>query len=145
MEEIIKNMNVFLSDLAVFYRKLQNYHWNITGENFFQIHEKLEEYYDEINEQIDEIAEHILTLGGTPLGTMEDYITNKTIAEAKNEKVKSDVVFENLIEDYTILLQEAMKIKKMADEKNNYSTSSLIDEYIKDYSKKLWMLNACVK
>lgn len=145
MEEIIKNMNVFLSDLAVFYRKLQNYHWNITGENFFEIHVKLEEYYDEINDQIDEIAEHILTLGGTPLGTMEDYIANTTIAEAKNEKVKSDVVFENLIEDYTILLQEAMKIKKMADEKNNYSTSSLIDEYIKDYSKKLWMLNACIK
>lgn len=145
MEEIIKNMNVFLSDLAVFYRKLQNYHWNITGENFFEIHVKLEEYYDEINDQIDEIAEHILTLGATPLGTMEDYIANTTIAEAKNEKVKSDVVFENLIEDYTILLQEAMKIKKMADEKNNYSTSSLIDEYIKDYSKKLWMLNACVK
>ena len=145
MEEIIKNMNVFLSDLAIFYRKLQNYHWNITGENFFEIHVKLEEYYDEINDQIDEIAEHILTLGATPLGTMEDYIANTTIAEAKNEKVKSDVVFENLIEDYTILLQEAMKIKKMADEKNNYSTSSLIHEYIKDYSKKLWMLNACIK
>ena len=145
MEEIIKNMNVFLSDLAVFYRKLQNYHWNIIGENFFEIHVKLEEYYDEINDQIDEIAEHILILGGNPLGTMEDYIANTTIAEAKNEKVKSDVVFENLIEDYTILLQEAMKIKKIADEKNNYSTSSLIDEYIKDYSKKLWMLNACIK
>ncbi len=145
MEEIVKNMNVFLSDLAVFYRKLQNYHWNITGENFFEIHEKLEEYYNEINEQIDEIAEHILILGYEPLGTMEDYMANTTIAEAKNEKVKSDVVFENLIEDYTILLQEAMKIKKMADEKNNYSTSSLIDEYINDYSKKMWMLNACVK
>ncbi len=143
MEEIVKEMNIFLSDLACFYRKLQNYHWNIIGEDFFEVHVKLEEYYNEINEQIDEIAEHILTLGYEPLGTMEDYIANKTIAEAKNEKVKSKEIFENLIEDYTILLQESTKIKKIADEKNNYSTSSLIDEYIKAYSKKLWMLKSC--
>ena len=44
MEEIINNLNKMLCDLAVFYRKLQNYHWNIEGKDFFIIHEKLEEY-----------------------------------------------------------------------------------------------------
>ena len=62
MEELVKKLNTFLSDLAVFYRKLQNYHWNIKGEHFFTLHEKLENYYDEINEQIDIVAEHILML-----------------------------------------------------------------------------------
>ena len=37
MDEIIKNLNELLSDLNVFYRKLQNYHWNIKGKNFFRI------------------------------------------------------------------------------------------------------------
>ena len=55
MESLIKNLNCLLSDLNVFYRKVQNYHWNIIGKDFFVIHAKLEEYYDEINEQIDEI------------------------------------------------------------------------------------------
>ena len=50
MENIIKELNQFLADLNVFYRKLQNYHWNIEGRDFFVIHGKLEEYYDEINE-----------------------------------------------------------------------------------------------
>ena len=59
MNELSKELNSFLADLAVFYRKLQNYHWNIIGKDFFVLHAKLEEYYDEINEQIDEIAEHI--------------------------------------------------------------------------------------
>ena len=44
MENIEKDLNVFLSDLNVFYRKLQNYHWNITGEHFFVLHAKLEAY-----------------------------------------------------------------------------------------------------
>ena len=42
---LLDEMNNFLSDLAVFYRKLQNYHWNIKGNDFFVIHEKLERYY----------------------------------------------------------------------------------------------------
>ena len=88
MEDLVKDLNCLLSDLNVFYRKLQNYHWNIIGKDFFVIHEKLEEYYDEINEQIDEVAGHILILGNEPVGTMKDYLANTCIEEAKNEKIK---------------------------------------------------------
>ena len=35
------DLNLLLSNLNVFYRKLQNYHWNITGKDFFTAHEKL--------------------------------------------------------------------------------------------------------
>ena len=140
MEDLVKNLNKMLCDLAVFYRKLQNYHWNIIGKDFFVLHAKLEEYYDDINSQVDEIAEHILMLGFEPLGTMKDYLDNTCIEEAKNEKIKPECVYENLVEDYTILLQKSNKIKKLADENNSYLTSSLIDSYISDYMKKLWML-----
>ena len=105
------------------------------------MHEKLEEYYDKINEQIDEIAEHILMLGKQPLGTMQDYLNNTCIAEAKNERIKDDVIFENVIKDFEILLKKVTEIKKQADEQNLYATSSLMDEYISDYIKVLWMLN----
>ena len=81
--QVVDKLNQFLSDLVVFYRKVQNYHWNVKGKDFFVVHSKLEEYYDEINEQIDEVGEHILILGGEPLGTMKDYLTNTKIAEAK--------------------------------------------------------------
>ena len=140
MENQANDLNVLLADLNVFYRKLQNYHWNIVGKDFFVIHEKLEEYYDEINEQIDEVAEHILMLGGEPLGTMQDYLNTTCIKEAKNEKIQDNVMFENVIKDLETLLKKVTDIKKKADENNNYATSSLMDEYISSYIKKLWML-----
>ena len=136
MENLVKDLNCLLSDLNVFYRKLQNYHWNIIGKDFFVIHEK----YDEINEQIDEIAEHILMLGAEPLGTMQDYLNTTCIAEAKNEKIKDCVMFENVIKDLETLLKKVTDIKKKADDSNDYATSSLMDNYISDYIKKLWML-----
>lgn len=138
--QVVDKLNQFLSDLAVFYRKVQNYHWNEKGKDFFEVHSKLEEYYDTINEQIDEIGEHILTLGGIPLGTMKDYLANTQITEAKNEKISSCDVFQNLEKDYGILRDYVYQIKECADNENDYATSSLMDDYIKEYGKVLWMI-----
>ena len=137
---MIEKLNKLLSDLNVFYRKLQNYNWNVKGHDFFTIHAKLEEYYNEVNEQIDEIAEHILILNGQPLGTMKDYINTSDIEEAKNEKITSQEIFTEVIKDLEKLLEDVKQIKKCADENEDYPTSSLMDEYIENYGKKLWML-----
>lgn len=144
MENSVKNLNCLLADLNVFYRKLQNYHWNVKGKDFFIMHEKLEEYYDEINEQIDEVAEHILMLNNEPLGTMKDYLDNTCIVEAKNEKIDGCEVIKNIITDYTTLLKKVTEIKKEADNQKNYGTSSLMDNYISLYMKNLWMLNQTI-
>lgn len=137
---MIEKLNKLLADLNVFYRKLQNYHWNVKGHDFFVVHEKLEEYYDCVSKQIDEIAEHILILGGQPLGRMADYLKETTIQEANNEKLNSDIIFKNVSSDMNSILSLSNKIKELSDEKNDYITSSLIDEYINDYSKKIWMI-----
>lgn len=135
-----QTLNEFLADLNVFYRKLQNYHWNAQGKDFFRTHEKLEELYNEVNESIDEIAEHILILGGQPLGTLKDYLATSTIQEAENKKVKSDEIYSNLITDFETLLKKSTEIKEEADKENDYATSALIDDYILSYGKHLWML-----
>ena len=145
MEEKIKNLNQLLCDLEIFAVKLQNYHWNVIGKGFFTTHEKLEEYYDEVREQIDEVAEHILSLGNQPLGTMKDFMENSKIREAKNEQIKSIDIMENVIHDLEELKQKAVQIKQEAEDKEYYATSALMDDYLADYSKKIWMLNAALK
>ena len=140
MDDFNKNLNVLLSDLNVFYRKVQNYHWNVQGKDFFNIHAKLEEYYDEINEQIDEVAEKMLMIDIQPLGTMKDYLANSTIKEAENAKIDENSVYPILIKDYDTLLNQVKTIKKQADDQNRYMMSSFMDELISSYKKHLWML-----
>ena len=140
MDDFNKNLNVLLSDLNVFYRKLQNYHWNVQGKDFFNIHAKLEEYYDEINEQIDEVAEKMLMIDIQPLGTMKDYLANSTIKEAENAKIDENSVYPILIKDYDTLLNQVKTIKKQADDQSCYMMSSFMDELISSYKKHLWML-----
>lgn len=140
MDALIKELNEFLSDLNVLYRKLQNYHWNVKGKSFFVLHSKLEEYYNGVNSEIDKVAEKILMLGGQPLGTMKDYLNISSIKEAENAKVTGDVVLKNLLEDFSYCKQKAEAIKVKADESNAYIISAYMDEVIDEYSKACWML-----
>lgn len=140
MEKMVNELNELLADLNIFYRKLQNFHWNIQGKEFFVLHAKLEEYYNDVNLQVDEIAEHILMLGKEPLGTMKEYLEVGKIKEATSAKVEEKIVLESLLKDYETLLQKVICIKKEADNSHIYGTSALMDSYILNYSKTIWML-----
>lgn len=137
---LVDDLNVLLADLAVFYRKLQNYHWNVTGEDFFVIHEKLEEYYEDVNKAIDMVGEHILMIGGQPIGTLKDYLGITTLEEASNQKIKPDVVFHNILFDFSEILKKCTELQEKADNKKEYATANVMDELIQDYTKKIWMI-----
>ena len=94
-----------------------------------------------VAKEIDEIAENILINDAQPLGTLRDYIQNTKIIEAENQKVDRNTVYQALLSDYATLFQDINKIKETADTAGDYATSSLMDEYILNYGKKLWMLN----
>ena len=145
MANVIEKLNVYLADLNVMYRKVQNYHWNVDGRNFFTIHAKLEEYYDEINENIDSIAERILSIKGKPFGTMKKYLEITNIKEAQDEDITDINLVTILKADFETLLGEVKDIKVAADESNDYGTSAMMDELITGYETKLWMLGAFLK
>lgn len=145
MEEKIKNLNQLLCDLEIFAVKLQNYHWNVTGKGFFLTHEKLEEYYEEVRKQLDEVAENIIMHGAQPFGSMEDFVKHTQITEAKNEKIKSLEIIKNISKDLEILNKDVELIKQEAEKSNDYLTSTLMDNYIEDYSKRIWMLKETIK
>lgn len=145
MNYLFKCLNEYLSDLKVLACKLQNYHWNVKGKDFFIMHEKLEEYYACANKSIDEIAESILMLGGQPVGSLKDFSANARIKEAINEKICSMEIFNTLIQDYNTLLEKTIKIKEEADNKKIYLISTIMDDLINDYNKKIWMLKQSVE
>ena len=140
-----KQLNHLLANLVVEYHKLQNFHWYVKGKDFFNAHAKLEEYYDYINEAIDEVAENLLMMGGKPLASLKDFLANASIEEAEMKEIKSKEIYKVVLADFRILLEEGKEIKVSADEENNYLISALMDEYIKQFSKSIWMIGQVVE
>ena len=71
---VVVELNKLLADYHIYYQKLRNFHWNVSGENFFDLHEQFEELYNDAKIKIDEIAERVLTLRYHPISNLSESI-----------------------------------------------------------------------
>jgi len=136
-----KELNILLADYHMYYQKLRNYHWNITGHNFFDLHVKFEEMYDDAVLKIDEIAERILTLRYQPTSNYSDYIKMSSIKETKSDLEDTEMV-DNLLDDHGLLLKQMSKVVEVAGEAEDEGTIDLIGAYIRELETTSWMLDA---
>src|SRR5688572_29374090 len=85
IDKITHALNSVLANYSVHFQKLRNFHWNVKGSDFFDLHLEFEEQYKEAFENIDQIAERIRVFGETPLSTMREYLQESEIKEASTE------------------------------------------------------------
>ncbi len=141
---LVKKLNNLLANYEVYYQNLRNFHWNVSGPNFFELHAKFEELYDAANLGIDETAERILTLGQRPFSSFEEFISNSEIKEAKNISNPTQMV-ETIKENLNTLLRLERGVMVVAAEHNDEGTADLMSEYIAAKEKIVWMLSAYLK
>jgi starvation-inducible DNA-binding protein len=140
-ESITGVLNELLANYSVHYQKLRNYHWNVRGSDFFDLHEQFELLYTEARDNIDAIAERIRVFGKTPLSTMKDYLNVSTLKETGTELASDDMVRE-VLSDYRILLEHMFSVVDVASNQNDSGTEEMIKVFINNIEKHHWMLTA---
>ncbi len=134
-------MNVFLADYHMHYQKLRNFHWNITGPHFFELHVKFEELYEDAKLKIDEIAERVLTLRRKPISNFSSYLNTSSIKESETNLVDREMV-STILEDHEVLLKQLKMVIKTAEDTKDDGTLDIIGTYISELEKTNWILNA---
>lgn len=143
-KELAEKLNDLLANLQVFYINARGFHWNITGEKFFELHAKFEELYNDLLVKVDEVAERILTLGVTPVHSFTQYVQTSTIIEATNISNGKEAV-QKILEGFRTLLQLERDILQLSGEANDEGTSALMSDYIRQQEKQVWMYGAYLK
>jgi starvation-inducible DNA-binding protein len=143
-KQLSEKLNLLLANYQVFYINARGFHWNITGEKFFELHAKFEEIYNDLLVKVDEIAERILTLGYTPLHSYSDYTRIATVKEAKDISDGKQAV-EKVVEGFQALVQVEREILLLSQETGDEGTSALMSDYIRQQEKQLWMYSAYLK
>jgi starvation-inducible DNA-binding protein len=137
----VQELNVLLADYHLYYQKLRNFHWNVIGKNFFDLHEKFEELYDDAKLKVDEIAERILTLRYQPTSNLSEYLKTSNIKESKSDISDSEMI-KDLLKDHGILLKQMRSVIEVAGDGGDEGTIDLIGAYIRELEKTSWMLDA---
>lgn len=134
-------LNTLLGTYQVHYQNLRALHWNIKGENFFELHLKYEELYTRTQEIIDELAERILTLGATPLHRFDDYLKvsllkeNSTIHDGKQG-------MEYIHGAQKQILELEKTILELTAGANDEGTNALMSDLVREKEKTNWMFAA---
>lgn len=142
--QLTEKMNRLLANLQVFYINARGFHWNITGEKFFELHAKFEELYNDLLLKVDEVAERILTLGHTPTHSFTAYLQQSDIKAAQNISEGKQAV-QLIVEGFQVLLRTERDILELASEASDEGTSALMSDYIRQQEKMIWMYGAYLK
>jgi starvation-inducible DNA-binding protein len=140
-ELIVTDLNILLSNYQTYYQNLRGIHWNIRGKRFFDLHVKFEELYTDSQVKIDLIAERVLTIGGIPLHTFEDYMNNNQLIVGKNISIDEKAI-RLIVDSLSSLLKIERSILDKSAAINDEGTNSMMSDFIKEQEKTVWMMRA---
>ena len=130
-----------LNDLLAAYQRLyidtRRFHWNITGDRFFELHLKFEELYTDALVKVDEIIERIKTLHQTPVDTFPAYL--KRFTEGVEGLIDSRSAIKVIVSELQVLLEKERSLLKLSDDAHDEATVALMRDYIREQEKLVWM------
>ena len=137
-------LNKDLADLHVLYTKTHNYHWNVTGPQFYSLHKLLEEQYEELAEAIDKVAERVRQLGGFAAGTMGEYLKMARLKEEKPATYpNARTMVATLVGDHEAIIRQLRKdIDEAQETHEDATTADFLTALAEAHEKMAWMLRA---
>ena len=140
-QALAAELNKLLASYQILYMNVRGFHWNIRGNQFFELHLKFEEIHNDLLLKVDALAERILTLDGVPLHSFSDYIKVSAIPEQKGLHDGRACV-ESLLESFRELLVAQRRILSQAADAGDEGTASILSDYVQQQEKLVWMLRA---
>lgn len=140
-EQIAASLSRLLADSYTLYLQTHNFHWNVTGPQFRELHLMFEEHYTELALAVDEIAERIRTLGCVAPGTYRAFAELSSVKEVDGVPEAKEMV-SILMQAHETVVRTSREALKVAQEAEDESSASLIGDRMRIHEKTAWMLRA---
>jgi len=140
-QSIANGVSELLADTYTLYLKTHNFHWNVVGPRFHDLHVMFEAQYTELSTAVDDVAERIRTLGFPAPGTYSQFAALTSISETMGVPTADEMVT-ILTRDNETLIRTARRILPLAQEASDESTASLIADRMVIHEKTAWMLRS---
>ncbi len=138
---IAEGLKRLLADSYTLYLQTHNFHWNVTGPQFRELHLMFEEHYTELATAVDEIAERIRTLDVVAPGTYKAFAALSSIDEVEGVPGASDMVG-ILTRGHEQVVKTCRDVLGAAQQANDESTAALVSDRMRVHEKTAWMLRA---
>jgi len=139
-------LNTLVADEHILYTKTKNYHWNVTGASFNDLHLLFDKQAEEIESTIDELAERIRSLGHFTIGTLQGYLKLTRLLEHNGDIENAVEMIGNLLDDHeTIIRTLRNEIPVIGENYQDVGTNDFLVGVLQKHEKTAWMLRAYLK
>lgn len=139
--KVAEGMKRLLADSYTLYLQTHNFHWNVTGKQFHQLHLMFEEHYTELAIAVDDIAERIRALDVVAPGTYRAFAQLSSIQEVDGVPEAQNMV-EILTQGHEQVVRTCREVLALAQEANDESTSAVVSDRMRVHEKTSWMLRS---
>ena len=140
---VVDILNRLLSDEYVLYTKTRNYHWNVTGPQFNDLHKFFEAQYEELNDVVDDVAERARQLGGRAFGTLAEFTKSARLTEQPGTAPAAKEMLATLLADHEAIIRALRgAIGPVTDQHTDVGTADFLTGLLEKHEKMAWMLRA---
>src|SRR5687767_4661455 len=101
--EAARLLGRILADEFVLYAKTRNFHWNVIGPGFSELHKLFEALYEEQGKIVDETAERIRAIDKPAPGSLAEFLKQARLKEAPGALAEGSRLVAALLEDHEAL------------------------------------------
>ncbi len=142
-EGVVDILNTLLSDEYVLYTKTRNFHWNVVGMQFNDLHKFFDAQYAALNEVVDQVAERARSLGGKSLGSLKEFLANTRLKESVGQSLEAEDMLSILLSDHESVIQSLRKdVDTCADKYQDQGTTDFLTGLMEEHEKMAWMLRS---
>jgi starvation-inducible DNA-binding protein len=143
---VIDILTTVLADEHTLYTKLRKYHWNITGPQFFALHELFEQQYNSIKEIADTLAERARAHGGNAIGTLEEFLDRTRLDEEPGQYPNAPIMVSNLVQDHERMVRNLREDARIcAEQYHDVATEDLFIGIMQEHEEMSWMLRSFIE
>lgn len=141
ISSVDENLKILLANSYILYVKTQNFHWNVTGPRFQQLHNFFEEQYTLLADAIDLIAEQIRSHNERPPSSLQEFLGLSTLQESHGTLSENEMLSALLYDHESIQKQLTDSISE-AQDANDEATADLLVERLREHDKIAWMIRS---
>lgn len=140
---VVELLRRALADQHVFYMRLRNYHWNVTGPQFQSLHALIENQYTAIEATIDETAERIRQYGAYAPGTLKQMLDLTRLEEEPDVIPNAREMVANLVADHESIIRQLREDTKLAGDKyEDIAVEDYFTGLVQAHQKMAWLLRS---
>ena len=134
----------FASEYA-FAIKAQNFHWNVEGASFPQLHTLFERIYTEVYDSIDTFAEQLRALQLYTPASLQKFSMLTVIDDENGEGVGERDMVTELLQDSEKMANIFRLTFDMAEQAGDHGLSNFLADRQDAHKKHSWMLRSTLK